>query len=83
MARRSNSNVVQRVLVFGRSEPKTGNILVAMARTGFVDVTVNGQRFYYNDKQTYNSLSRVNIPNIMKAQENKGRRGIIVISRKR
>lgn len=83
MARRNGSGVVQRVMVFGRSEPRTGNILVAMARTGFVDVTVNGQRFYYDERQTYNNFTKVNIPNIMKAQENKGRRGIIILSRRK
>lgn len=77
------SRAYQRVLVFGRSEPRTGNVLVAMARTGFVDVTVNGQRFYYNEKQTYNNFNKVDIPTIMKLQENKGRRGIIILSRRK
>lgn len=80
---KKQGGIYQSVLVFGRSEPRTGNTLVLTNRTGYVNLNINGQRFYYNDKQTYNSLSRVNIPNIMKAQENKGRRGIIILSRKR
>ncbi len=75
----------QSLLVFERRNgtPVTGQGLVIMARTGFQDVTVNGQRFYYNQKQTYNNLGEVNIPAIMNAASNRGKRGIIIISRRK
>lgn len=75
----------QSLLVWERRDgsPRNGQGLVIMARTGFVDVTVNGQRFYYNDKQTYNNFSKVNIPAIMQQQERKNRRGVIILSRRK
>lgn len=77
------SRARQSLLVFTHNDGQSRPTLALVARTGYVNININGQKFYYNDKQTYNSLSRVNIPNIMKAQENKGRRGIIILSRKR
>lgn len=71
----------QKAVVIGKSAAKTGLGLVIMARTGFQDVTINGQRFYYNEKLTYSNLGQVNIANIMAAQSN-NKKGIIVISRK-
>lgn len=80
---KKRGGIYQSVLVFGRSEPRTGNTLVLTNRTGYVNLNINGQKFYYNNKQTYNNINKVNIPNIMKAQTNQGRRNIIILTRKR
>lgn len=77
------SRARQSLLIFTHNDGQARPTLALVARTGYVNININNQKFYYNDKQTYNNLSSVNIPNIMKMQENKGRRGIIVISRKR
>lgn len=77
------SRAYQGMAIFERKKPKTGRGLVLMKRTGFVDVTVNGTRFYYNDKYKYSDISKVDLFNIQTDQENKNKKGIIVVSRKR
>lgn len=80
---KNTSGIFQGVAFFGRSKPKTGKGLWLSARTGYVDVTINGTRFYYNDKYQYSDISKVDLFNIQTDQENKNKKGIIVISRKR
>lgn len=83
MAKRYRSGIYQSVAYFENSKSNTGRGLLITARTGYVNVTINGQRFYYDERQKYNSLKQVNIPNIMLAQANRNNRGIIIISRKK
>lgn len=76
------SRAYQKVMVFGRSKPKTGKTLVLMKRTGYVDLTVNGTRFYYNNKYQYDDISKFNLSEILDNEANKNKKGIIIISRK-
>lgn len=76
------SRAFQGIALFGRSEPKTGKMLWLSARTGYVDVTINGTRFYYNSKYQYDDVSKFNLSTILESETNKGKKGIIIISRK-
>lgn len=73
----------QSLIIFSHNDKKERPMLALVARTGYVNIEVNGQKFYYDERLTYKSLKQVNLFDILDKQENKGKKGIIIISRKR
>lgn len=48
------SRATQSLKVIKRKEPKTnGSYILISKKTGFMDVTINNTRYYYNNVQTY------------------------------
>lgn len=77
------SRATQKLTVIRNKNSKnTGNILLIMAKTGYVDVTVNGQRFYYNAKSTNQPMTQRNIVQRVVNQNTTNQRRTITITRK-
>lgn len=77
------SHARQGVTVIRRKDRKSkGNVILISKKTGFMDVWVNGQHFYYNYKKYGVDPSKINWEEMQRQAQEMGKKGVIVIRRK-
>ncbi len=78
------SRATQRVVIVKNKKPrKPGTYLLIAAKTGFMDVTIGNQRFYYNYKETSNNGSVPSMKKAVNNQAQKSKKKKIIVIRKR
>lgn len=73
----------QGATVIRRKDRKNkGNTILISRKTGFMDVWVNGQHFYYNYKKYGVDPSKINWDEMQRQARDMGKKGVIVIRSK-
>lgn len=76
------SRAYQKVTVVAQKKRNKGQLLLVTKKTGFVDVTINGKRYYYNEKQTWDSVNELNLKEAFGATKSANKKGTIVVNKK-
>lgn len=77
------SRARQNAVVVRNKKPKSpGTYLLISKRTGFMDVTINGKRYYYNASATNQPMTQKNIVQRVVNQNTKNQRRTITTTRK-
>lgn len=77
------SRATQGVRVIKNKNPKKpGSYVLIAKKTGFIDVTINNKRYYYNASLTNQSMTQKNIAQQFINQNTPNKKKTIVISRK-
>lgn len=71
------------IFKFPRKNKKGNTILVMMKRTGFVDVTIGTTRFYYDEKEEYDSVEDIHMKDAFATdRRTTTKKGKIVVKKK-
>lgn len=65
-----------------KNSRKKGSYLLIAKKTGYMDIWVNGQHFYYNYKKYGVDPSKINWEEMQRQAQEMGKKGVIVIRRK-
>ncbi len=80
------SRKYQKVLIWGgrRGTKNQGKFVVMMKRTGFHDVWIGNNHFYYDEKEQYDSIDDIDMEAAFDTdRRTTTRKGIIVVKKKK
>lgn len=76
------SRASQGVKVLAQKKRDKGQLLLVTKKTGFVDVTINGKQYYYDEKQEWKTINELNLREAFGGTTSANKKGTIVVTKK-